>query len=155
MSQSSCLFYEVLTLARGQSPLERIMSLFQDRDLSSHSVISLMVPLLCPWCVCGKSLQSCSTLYDPRTIAHQAALSMGFSRPEYWSGLPCPPLGDLLTQGLNPCFLCLLYCQAGSLPLAPTGKPSNWHCLVLNIYDLSIASGLLHEGGELVWFSST
>ena len=30
-----------------------------------------------------------------RTTAHQAPLSMGFSRQEYWSGLPCPPPGDL------------------------------------------------------------
>ena len=29
------------------------------------------------------------------TIAHKAPLSMGFSRQEYWSGLPCPPAGDL------------------------------------------------------------
>ena len=29
------------------------------------------------------------------TVARQAPLSMGFSRQEYWSGLPCPPLGDL------------------------------------------------------------
>ena len=27
----------------------------------------------------------------PWTVAHQAPLSMGFSRQEYWSGLPCPP----------------------------------------------------------------
>ena len=31
----------------------------------------------------------------PRTAAHQAPLSMGFSRQEYWSGWPCPPPGDL------------------------------------------------------------
>ena len=31
----------------------------------------------------------------PRTVAHQAPLSMGFSRQEYWSGLSCPPPGDL------------------------------------------------------------
>ena len=36
------------------------------------------------------------------TIACQASLSMGFSRQEYWSGLPSPPPGDLLTQGSNP-----------------------------------------------------
>ena len=30
-----------------------------------------------------------------RTLAHQAPLSMGFSRQEYWSALPCPPPGDL------------------------------------------------------------
>ena len=35
------------------------------------------------------------------TIAHQAPLSMGFSRQEYWSGLSCPPPGDLSNQGLN------------------------------------------------------
>ena len=38
---------------------------------------------------------------------HQAPLSMGFSRQGYWSGLPCPPPGDLPTQGSNQCLLCL------------------------------------------------
>ena len=42
----------------------------------------------------------------PRTIAHQAPLlSMGFSRQEYWSGLPCPPPGDLLNPGIEPASL--------------------------------------------------
>ena len=36
------------------------------------------------------------------TVARQAPLSMEFSREEYWSGLPCPPAGDLPTWGLNP-----------------------------------------------------
>ena len=36
------------------------------------------------------------------TLAHQAPLSMGFSRQEYWSGLPCPPPGDLLDPGIEP-----------------------------------------------------
>ena len=35
------------------------------------------------------------------TVAHQAPLSMEFSRQEYWSGLPCPPPGYYLTQVLN------------------------------------------------------
>ena len=39
--------------------------------------------------------QSCPTLCDPWTVAHQAPHSMEFSRQEYWSGLPCPPPGDL------------------------------------------------------------
>ena len=42
----------------------------------------------------AKLLQSCLTLcglYSPWTVAHQAPLSMGFSRQEPWSGLPCPP----------------------------------------------------------------
>ena len=40
-------------------------------------------------------LQSYLTLCNLWTVAHQAPLSMGFSRQEYWSGLPCPPPGDL------------------------------------------------------------
>ena len=49
--------------------------------------------------------QSCLTLCDPRTVACQAALSMGFSRQEYWSGLPFPSPGIFLTQELNPGLL--------------------------------------------------
>ena len=36
------------------------------------------------------------------TVAHQALLSMGFSRQEYWSGLPCPPPGDGPKPGVKP-----------------------------------------------------
>ena len=36
------------------------------------------------------------------TIASQAPLSIGFSRQEYWSGLPCPPPGDLPDPGIEP-----------------------------------------------------
>ena len=72
--------------------------------------------------MCAKLLYSCLTLCDPMDyIAHQVPLPMGFSRQEYWSGLPCPPPGDLLTQGLNPESLSLPHWQAGSLPLAPPG----------------------------------
>ena len=36
------------------------------------------------------------------TATHQAPLSMGFSRKAYWSGLPCPPPGDLPNTGIEP-----------------------------------------------------
>ena len=36
------------------------------------------------------------------TVAHQAPLSMGFSRQEYWNGLPCPPPVDLPNPGIEP-----------------------------------------------------
>ena len=49
----------------------------------------------------AKSLHPCLTLCDPGTVAHQAPLSMGFSRQEYWSGLPCPPPGDLPDPGIE------------------------------------------------------
>ena len=39
------------------------------------------------------------------TIARQAPLSMGFSRQEHWSGLSCPPLGDLPDAGIEPVSL--------------------------------------------------
>ena len=39
------------------------------------------------------------------TVAHQAPLSMGFSRQEFWSGFPCPPPGDLPNPGTEPMSL--------------------------------------------------
>ena len=45
--------------------------------------------------------QSCLTL-TPWTVARQAPLSMGFSRQEYWSGLLCPPPGDLPDPEIEP-----------------------------------------------------
>ena len=45
--------------------------------------------------------QSCPTLCNPWTIARQAPLSMGFSKPECWSVLPFPSPEDFRTQGLN------------------------------------------------------
>ena len=57
-------------------------------------------------------------------VARQAPLSMGFSRQEYWSGLPFPSPGIFPTQGLNQHLLHLLSWQVGSLPLAPAGKPT-------------------------------
>ena len=60
------------------------------------------------------------------TVAHQAPLSMGFFRQEYWSRLPCTPPGALpdlgiyfLTPGSNSLLFCLLHWQAASLVLAP------------------------------------
>ena len=53
------------------------------------------------------------------TVAHQAPLSMGFSRQEYWSGLPCPSPGDLPNPGIEPGSPTL---QADSLPTKLQGK---------------------------------
>ena len=49
---------------------------------------------------------------------------MGFSRQEYWSGLPCPPPGIFLMQGSNRRLLHCLHWQACTLPLALPGKPN-------------------------------
>ena len=63
------------------------------------------------------------SLQPPWTAASQLSLSMEFSRQEYWSGLPFPPPGDLPDPDIEPGLLQLLHWQAGSLPLAPPGKP--------------------------------
>ena len=57
----------------------------------------------------------------PWTIAPQVLLSTGFSRQEYWSGLPFPSPGDLADPGSEPGSFAL---QADSLPSEPPGKPS-------------------------------
>ena len=49
----------------------------------------------------AKSFQSCPTFATLWTVAHQAPLSLGFSRQEYWSGLPCSPPGDLPHPGMG------------------------------------------------------
>ena len=62
-------------------------------------------------------VQLCAT---PWTVAYQALQSMGFSRQEYWSGLPFTSLGDLPNPGNEPRSPTL---QADSLPAEPQGQP--------------------------------
>ena len=62
----------------------------------------------------------CPTLVTPWTVACQAPLSTGFSRQEYWSGLPFPSPGDLPDLGIKPRSPAL---QADSLPTELQGKP--------------------------------
>ena len=56
-------------------------------------------------CVCVSCSVVSTSFLTPWTIAHQAPLSMGFSRQEYWSGLPFPPPGDLPNPGIKPTSL--------------------------------------------------
>ena len=63
---------------------------------------------------------SCVQLFvTPWTVAHQAPLSMGFSRQEYWNGLPFPSPGNLPDPGIKPGSPAV---QADSLPFVPSGK---------------------------------
>ena len=63
---------------------------------------------------------SCVPLFATlRTVARQAPQSMGYSRQEYWSGLPSPPPGDLPNEGIrltSPAFTC------GFFTTEPSGK---------------------------------
>ena len=54
---------------------------------------------------CARSLQLHPTLCTQWTVAHQASLTIGFSRQEYWSGLLCPPPGDLSDPRMEPVSL--------------------------------------------------
>ena len=67
------------------------------------------------------STKSCLTLETSWTIAHQAPLSMGFSRQEYWSDLPVPSPGYLPNPGIEPRYPAL---QAYALLTELCKKPT-------------------------------
>ena len=72
----------------------------------------------------------------------------GFSRQEYWSGLPCPPPGNLPDPGIEPGSPAL---QVDSLPSEPPGKPKEWQTLPADPQKLGEAGSTLPwslEGAE-------
>ena len=80
--------------------------------------------------ICAKLLQSCPTLCDPMDYSLPGSSVHGIF-PGKNMGVDCYFLlqGIVLTQGSNPSLLSLLHWQAGSLPLAPPGKPSDFCCV--------------------------
>ena len=72
-------------------------------------------------CVFSPSVVSDSV--TPWTVACQTPLSIGFSRQEYWSGLPFPSTEDLPDPGIEHRSLMSPALQEGSSPLIPQGKP--------------------------------
>ena len=83
------------------------------------------LPLKTHTCVSAKSLQSCLTLGNPMDCSHQVLLSMGCSRQEYWSGLPCPPLGDLPNPGIGPTSIRSPVLAAGFLTTSTTWEAAH------------------------------
>ena len=77
----------------------------------------------CHMCVCLVT-QLCPTVWTLWTIAHQASLSMGFSRQEYWSGLLLPSPEDLVSRRIEPASPVSLALWANTLPTEPSGKSS-------------------------------
>ena len=65
--------------------------------------------------------QSCPTLWDPWTVAHQTPKSMGVFKQEYWSGLPFPPPGHLPNPGTEPTSPALV---GRFFITEPPGKPT-------------------------------
>ena len=78
----------------------------------------------------------------PQTIAYQAALSMGFSRQKYWSGLPFPSPGDLPNAGIKPASSEL---QVDSFTTEPPGKPLGKDTGSFNIILASLVNGTIAE----------
>ena len=74
----------------------------------------------CRWAVEVHLLSRVRLFETAWTVAYQGPLSMGFSRQEYWSGLPFPSPGDLLNPRIKPVSPAL---QADSSPTELRGKP--------------------------------
>ena len=115
-------------------------------------------------CVHVQSLSRVRLFATPWSIACQAPLSMGCSRLEYWSGLPCPPPGDLPNPGIE--FTCLTspasagrFCPTSSTREAPKwnspGKNTGMGChfLLQRIFPTQGWNpGLLQAGGfSTIW----
>ena len=101
-----------------------------------------------------KSLSRVRLFATPWTVAYQACLSMGFSRQEYWRGLPFPSPGDLPDPGIEPGSPAL---WADALPSEPPGKhaclenPTDrgaWRTTVhrsIRVQELDTTEATLHE----------
>ena len=88
----------------------------------SQSVLLCPVASASPRNACAQSLSHVRLFAILWTVAFQAPLSMEFSQPEYWSGLPFFPPGDLPDLGIKPASPMSPALQADSLPAGPIGK---------------------------------
>ena len=90
------------------------------------------------------SLQSCLTLCNPMDYSQPGSSVHGDS-PGQNTGVGCRALlqGIFPTQGSNSHLLCLLHWQAGSLSLAPPGKPKHW--LIANAMDFQLSENEQHD----------
>ena len=73
--------------------------------------------------LCGQMPSCVQFFVTPWTVAHQVPLSMGYSRQEYWSGLPFPPPGDLPDPGIEAASLASPPLAGGLFTTEPPGKP--------------------------------
>ena len=121
-----CLEHGTEGLKGEARPLTLTIALSLEGKAFGHETNS---QYMCEHACLVTSVMSDST--TPWTVAHQAPLSMGFSRQEYWSGLPCTPPRDLPDPGIEPMPSALPALQADSLPLSHLGSPSQY---VTNVY---------------------
>ena len=99
----------------------------------------------------------CPALCDSQAAAHQAPLSMEFSRQEYWSGWPCPPPGGFPNPGIKPMFLTSSALEGGFFTTsatweAPKGSSTDDHLwLFANMCLASWSIRNIGEQGVLVY----
>ena len=99
--------------------------------------------------VCACSVQLSET---PRTVAHQAPLSMGFFRQEYWRGLPFPSPRDLPNPGIEPMSPVSLALAGRFFTTEPPGKPQwdlkplfSWW-MVMGVFRIQTAANAVDKG---------
>ena len=88
---------------------------------------------------CFSCVQLCATLW---TVAHQAPLSIGFSRQEHYSGLSYPLPGDLPNPGTEPYLLKLLYCGQILYPILPLASTVTFSRSASRLIALKISGSL-------------
>ena len=76
--------------------------------------------------MCVHSLSHVPLFATSQTVAHQAPLSMGFSRQDYWSGVPFPTPGALPHPGIEPRSLVFPALAGRFFTTEPPGKPSKY-----------------------------
>ena len=110
-----------------------IFSVFRHYRLCASMSLCVSYRLTRFWCIIVMAfslwtymLNHVQLFATPWAVACQAPLSVGFSRQEYWGGLPFLLQGVFLTQGSSPhpCVSCTL--QVDSLPLSHLGSPWTW-----------------------------
>ena len=100
---------------------EKKMSLYINGAVNNRNFNTIMMQFVS---ACMLILFSCARLFDTLwTVAWQCPLSLGLSRQEYWSGLPCSSEGDLPNPEIEAAFPLSPALQAVSLPLSQWGSP--------------------------------
>ena len=99
-----------------KAPTSRIKYVYLKPEVVGTSIILHIRKM----CVHAQLLSQVHLFSTPWPVAHQDPLSMGFSRQQYWNGLPCPPPGDLPHPGTETMSPAL---AGGFFTLEPHGKP--------------------------------
>ena len=113
---------------------------FQNTRTSPEEYFSCLLKNMhaCNVCVlsCFSRVQLLATLW---IVARQAPLSMGFSRQEHWSGLPCPPPGDLPDPGIKPESLMSPTLAGGFSTTSATWEaPFEEHLLLVIVFNMCL-----------------